>query len=113
MAAEGDWEKARALHFVALSAILFEKVYGFEPLDMTPTVRLAACGMASALLKSVLGEEPAKLANYLQWVWQREAEREGWRKKNGKGGQTIGWRLVFGRGLLNEFANDARRSTKR
>jgi hypothetical protein len=113
MAAEDEYGEARPIHFVALHAVLFEAVYEFAPLDLTPQTRMAACGMVSALGKSVFGEDPEKVAAYLKWVWQREEETEAWRKKNSRGGRTLGWRLVFGRSLLNDYANAVRRGVKK
>ena len=113
MAGEDDYVAARPLHFVALHAVLFEAVYKFAPLDLTSQTRMAACGMVAALSKSVFGEDPEKVPAYLKWVWGREEEREAWRKKNNRGGQTLGWRLVFGRSLLNDYANAVRRGVKR
>ena len=121
MAAKESWAGARPIHFVAIHAVLFEEVYEFEPLDLTPATRMAACGMASALAKGLFlyghegvnqGEAAARVVAYVRWVWEREREREDWRRRNSRGGQTVGWRLVFGRSLLNEYANDARRKSK-
>lgn len=115
MLVSGDAAKATPIHFVALFTILFERVYGFEPMDLTPQTRMAACGMASSLARAVFGFPEGggeKTMAYVAWVWEREREREEWRKKNGKGGQTLGWRLVFGRALLNDYANDLRRAKK-
>jgi hypothetical protein len=113
MAAEDEYKEALPLHFVALHAVLFEAVYQFAPLDLTPQTRMAACGMVAALSKAVFGEDPEKVAAYLKWVWSREEETEAWRKKNGRGGRTLGWRLVFGRSLLNDYANAVRRGVKK
>ena len=113
MAAEDSWGEARPLHFVALHAVLFEAVYEFAPLDLTPQTRMTACGMVSALQKQVFGDDPSKVASYLKWVWQREEEREAWRRKNGRGGKVVGWRLIFGRNLLNEYALDVRRKSSK
>ena len=113
MAAKEDYAGARALHFVALHSILFEAVYGFESAELTPATRMAACGMASCLLKQVFGEDPSKFAAYLRWVWGREEEREKWRREKKVGGKMIGWRLVFGRSLLDEYALDVRRRGSR
>ena len=119
MAAEGDWRGAKAVHFVALHAVLFEEVYEFAPLDLVPETRFFAAGMAASLAKSVFGfsaEEEgsaAKMFAYVRWVWEREVEKEAWRKSKGiEGGKPPGWRLVFSRNLLNEYANSVLRKQR-
>lgn len=79
MLRDGDATKATPIHFVALFAVLFERVYGFEPMDLTPQTRMAACGMASSLARAVFGfpdDGGEKTMAYVAWVWEREKGRE-------------------------------------
>lgn len=102
--ASGKWEDATPRHYVAAYELMHELVYSVTPTELDSKMRLAAAGMAKAMLDRDFGGESAEMAEYLRWVWQREQEREKWRRANGQDGVRIGWRLMFnGKNLLTDF----------
>ena len=105
----GDWADAKPLHFVALYVVLHEGVYGVSPGELGPQQRLQACGFAHRLLKHEFDEEPAAMAAFVRWTWQREKEREQWRRANARSGGRIGWRLQFSGTLLTDYRIDCER----
>jgi len=99
----GDWGDAAPRHYVAAYALLHERTYGVAPAELTPTTRLHAAGMAANLLRREFDGEPGEMAAFLRWTWQREKERETWRRANGRDGGRIGYRLQFTGGLLTDY----------
>jgi hypothetical protein len=102
--AAGQWESAKAVHFVAYYAACHERVYGFAPheLDSAKTFALARFA-ASRMLKDHFGGDATQFQRFFKWAWLREAEREEWRRKNGKDGSRIGWRWQFNAELVSEY----------
>lgn len=112
-AQSGDWANTKPLHLLVLHCELFNKIYKFEALDTYGKMRTHAVFAVANLLKTAFNGDVEKIVAYVKWVWTREEEREEYRKANGKGGQTLGWKLVFSHHLLNDFANDLRRKAAR
>lgn len=107
----GDWTNAHAHHFVGLFAVLFEHVYGVA-LDIKGNDWRGACSSARGMLKREFDNDRGRMLSYVRWVWSREAERESWRRENGKTGNVIGWRLMFSSTkLLTEFKVHLARKT--
>lgn len=109
----GEWAAARPLHFVALYAHLHERVYGAAPLELGPTERLHAAGMAAQMLKKHFGHQAAEMAEFMRWVWTREQGREKWRRDNDRPGGRIGWRFQFNGSLLTDYRVDQARTAGR
>lgn len=103
MMESGDWSAAVPRHFVALYALLHEKVYGVRADELTPSARLVAAGLARGMCDRLFGGDPGEMAGYMRWVWAREKDREAWRRANQKDGGRIGARLVFGGALVTEY----------
>lgn len=102
-AASGDWSEATPRVFVALYALLFERVYGLPTADLTPKSRVLAEAAAKRLLRVEFDEDPVRMAEYMKWSWGREKEREEWRRANQRDGRPLGWALMFGGALLNDY----------
>ena len=98
-ASEGDWEDAKPLAFVALYALLHERIYGVEASDLLPQSRLRISGMASRMLKNEFGGDGGAMATFIRWTWRREQAK----RKNGKRHFRIGPALQFNGGLLVEW----------
>ena len=110
----GDWSRATPAHFVALYAIGHLNVYGVEPGELTPPLRLAAAGAAARMLQNDFGGDAGKMHAFVRWTWERELEREQWRRDNGREGGRISWRLQFSRAIWTDWRLDlARKSSRR
>lgn len=107
------WDEAAPRHFVALYAILHERVYGVAPCDLTPVGRLHAAGMAARLLEKQFGGERVELYEFVCWTWKREEKREKWRAEKGCEGGRIGPRLQFSGALLADYRVEAARARRR
>lgn len=105
----GDWSDASPAVFVALYALLHERVYDVEPAELTPKERLHAAGAAARLLLHTFGGDKSKLAEFMRWTWMREAKTEKWRRDNIQPGRRIGWRLQFGQALVTDWRLDSSR----
>lgn len=102
MVASGEWDDCGARHLVALYAILHRKIYGIES-EMTSTDRYQATMLAGNFAKRHFGGEHVEVAEYMRWIWNREAGREKWRRENSREGGHLGVRLVFSAGCVTEY----------
>ena len=102
-AASGEWDGASPMEMVAAYALLHEHVYGVAPGELDPKSRMYAAGAAARMLTGEFGGEPAEMAEFLRWTWDREAKREKDRRHNGRDGGRIGWRLQFGGAILTDY----------
>lgn len=108
----GDWSGANGTTLVALVCVLHFNIYGVE-LEMSPRERFIAARTAGLMLKREFGDDLQKMILFLRWTWRREREREEWRRKNGRDGGSIGWRLQFGPHLLTDYRLAAARKQSR
>lgn len=103
MLREGRWVEASGLHFVALYADLYFRVYGIQALDLGAKERVFASKLAEDMLHKDFKGDRQAFARYVSWTWSRERSREEWRRENGKTGGRISWRVQFGRNLLADY----------
>jgi hypothetical protein len=81
-----NFSDATPLHFVGLYAALYEHVFQVPALDLTQSTRIvSAHAAAKKLIAQHLGSHPNAVAQYLQWVFGREAAKV-------KTGTLNGWR---------------------
>lgn len=113
MMAGGDWALATPRHYVAVYAIQHEVVYGVAPVELTPTARLRAAGMAANMLVRQLGGSQAAMAAFLRWTWQREAERERYRRDRGGGGGRLTAHAQFNGVVLTDYLLEQNRRRAR
>lgn len=99
MMASGDWEEALPRDFVALYAILHERVYGVEACELDSKTRLYASGMAKRLLEKQFDGDPGALAAFMRWIWIREKQRHAQRLERGDTFR-ISWKYQFAGGAL-------------
>ena len=99
----GDWSEAQPRHLVALHSLLHEHVYGVEPL-MTAREHGIATSCAAGMLRYDFEGNVAMMVEFIRWCWRREAEREQWRRQNGRDGGRLDWRRQFtGKGPLTDY----------
>src|SRR5208282_5697737 len=103
MIKSGDWSSATPRDFVALYAMLHNRVYGVEPEELTSSARLYAASLARKLLDRSFGGDPWEFADFIRWVWIREESREKWRQQNSVSGGRIHWRLQFNGALVTDW----------
>jgi hypothetical protein len=96
----GDWDGASPAAFVALYEWLHRCVYGVDAGDLDPRGWAFATSSARRMVEKDFGGDAAEAVAFMKWVWKREDGREKWRRENGRDGQTIGWRQLFGAGYL-------------
>jgi hypothetical protein len=108
-----DWSEALPGHFVALYAMLFEKVYGVGVADLGPSERFFAMTAATRMLSKHFDDNTTVMADFMRWVWIREETREKFRRENHRGGGSIGWRLMFLGALVTEYQIDNVRKVAR
>lgn len=106
MIKSGDWSDATPRDFVALYAMLHNRVYGVEPEDLTSSTRLYAASLAHKLLDRSFGGDQGEFAGFIRWVWIREEGREKWRRQNNVSGGRISWRLQFNGALVADWRID-------
>jgi hypothetical protein len=95
--------EAKPMHFVAIYADLYTRVYNTPPIDLGPRERLFAARLAKDLLHKDFGGSPSGLADFVSWTWTREKGRVKWRQENGRPPSRISWRVQFGRSLLADY----------
>ena len=97
------WGRAEARHFVALYAVLHERVYGAAPAELRSEAWWGAVSAAGKMLREEFGGEPARMLDFVRWTWRREQGRE---KKRGDEQEVrrVGWKLQFlTRHLLTDY----------
>lgn len=112
MMQSGDWEGAGARHLVALYAILHERVYGVEAVELGPQERYTATLRAGLFLKHEFGGDVAEAVQFFRWTWAREKSREDWRRENRRSGGRIGIRLMFAGQILTDYRLDRARKRR-
>jgi hypothetical protein len=108
MIVSGDWSEATPRDFVALYAMLHNRVYGVEPEDLTSTTRLHAAAAARRLLDRSFGGDPGEFASFIRWVWIREESREKWRVQNNISGGRVSWYKQFNGALVTDWRVERR-----
>lgn len=103
MLKDKKWQDARAMHFVALYADLYFRVYGLLPADLGPKERVFAAKLAGTMLSKQFQDDRNEMAKFLAWTWTREKEREQYRRENGKDGGIVEWRWQFSAKLVQQY----------
>lgn len=100
-----DWSKARPQHFVELYSRLHFEVYGVEPLDLKAKAAcLAAASLAAKALREFFRGDPNGLADFMRWVWIRQATEEKKRRAGLKENDfRITWRYQWSAKLVTDF----------
>lgn len=109
----GDWESATSQHLVALYAELHARVYGVASSEVEGGGQAAGAAIVAAgrLVSTLFGGNATDAVLFMRWVWQREAQREEWRRQKGaEGGGRIGWKLQFARCLVDDYRLAERRA---
>jgi hypothetical protein len=83
MLESGDWEGFAARHVLALYDLMHEKCYLVAPV-MTSGERHRATLAAGLFVKNVFGGVYDDAVEYFRWLWDREIDRQEWRKRNAK-----------------------------
>ncbi len=100
------WESASPKHFVELYTHLHEAVYRTPPLELrTNKARMSAAALAARTLKLHFDSDPAKLAEFMRWVWMRAQKevadaRAGLREDRGF---RISWRWQWSPRLVTDY----------
>ncbi len=97
------FDAARPSVLIGVYVLLHTKVYGVAPDDLLDgKAFLAACGMATRLVRDQFGGSMKQAVEFLRWVWRREKYLEE-RNKEGRTSR-LGWRLQFGcSGLVVDY----------
>lgn len=104
----GDWSDATPSTFLGLFAVLHKEVYGVE----TDSEIRAEWRTARVVVGRFVREEFTRadeVVEFMRWAWVREQEREEWRRRNGRGGFRLTWRLLFGARQLADYRLDVAR----
>ncbi len=112
MLRSGDWESGGARHLVALYDRLHHRCYGVEPV-LSSSERFNAGLLAGAMLKREFSGDVDAMVEFMIWAWNRELERERWRRENGREGGRIGVHLMFSGALLTDYRIHLVRRRKR
>lgn len=99
----GQWQSARGMHFVALYADLYYRVYGMLPADLGPKERVFAAKLAGTMLSKQFQDDRDAMAKFLAWTWTKEKETEKWRRENNRDGGIIDWRIQFSAKLVQSY----------
>jgi hypothetical protein len=100
MVSSGDWAEATTAHFVALYALLHERVYGAACEELDPRARFVVVGKAAAMLRDKFADDAPAMAAFLRWTWEREEWRA--RKPNWSGNRVGPW-LQFNGAILTDY----------
>ena len=104
------WATASPKHLVLLHAMLHEHVYGVAPDSGSGKTFTFASSSATKMLREEFANDPEAMVDYLRWSWQREQDREEWRRKNGRDGGRLDWRRQFAqRCVLTDYRVDQAR----
>lgn len=103
-----SWEGATGKHFVALYMTLHARVYGVEALELSPAkIKLAAASLAAKAMRELFDGSPDEMANFMRWVWQRQAVDEKKRKAGASISDfRVSWRYQFSKGLVTNYRRD-------
>jgi len=103
MLRSGNWEGAGVRHLVAAYDRCHTRCYGVEPAELGPSERFNASMLAATMLKREFNGDLVGMVEYMLWAWERELDREKWRRENGRDGGRIGVRLMFSGALLTDY----------
>lgn len=112
MEESGDWERATAQHFVALYAILHERVYGIKPLELNDSTRSKAAIMIARSLKDHFGSDPTLMAAFIGDQWNEERATEKWRRENKREGGRLDWYRLFEGSRATKWIMNQKRTGK-
>jgi hypothetical protein len=100
----GRWGDAAPRHLVALYDLMHSRVYGVQCVELLPRDRAIFTFSAKRLLDREFDGVPGAMAEWMRWVWQREADRERRRRFEGRETSSrIGPRLMFGGALITDW----------
>lgn len=103
MIESGDWTGASPRHLVALYELMHALVYEVVP-TMTNRERSIAVAQAGGQVRYQFDGDIAQAIEFVRWAWQREAEREEWRRRSGRQGGRLDWRRLFSSsGVLTDY----------
>lgn len=104
--AAGAWGTATGIHFVALFADLYFRVYQVAPDDLSrPPERAFATKLANDMLRGDFAGDADAMAKFVAWTWTRERRTEAWRREDpvARSGRRLSWRVQFSRAILSDF----------
>ena len=98
------WASATPKHLVQLHAMLHAHVYGVVSGSGQGREFTFASSSATKMLREEFANDPEAMVDFLRWSWQREQDREEWRRKNGRDGARLDWRRQFAqRSVLTDY----------
>lgn len=103
MLRSGDWTGAGTRHLVALYDRMHLRCYGVEAVELGPSERFQAGMQASNMLKRHFADDLVSMVDYMLWAWNREIDRERYRRQHQQDGGRLGFRLMFGGHLLSDY----------
>lgn len=110
-----DWNDAGPRHLVALYWFCHTKVYGTEPKELdTAAAWTRAMMFAGKLVREEFEGDVQLAIRFMRWTWNREKEREAWRRQNRRSGGRITWQQQFvHRYLVSDWRTDKTRHMER
>jgi hypothetical protein len=111
-ALSGEWNDSKGATFVGLHAFCHKMVYGIVPDELyVPGLFRAAARGAAKALHEFFDDDPAELAAFVRWSWEREKRKNSWAQANGVDRSRLSWKWQFSRSLLTDYKIDL--STRR
>ncbi len=98
-----DWAGLNTKHFVALYAVLHERVYKVSPIELNERGRIIVLAMSKTMFTRQFDCDSLKMSSFFLWVWNREYRLEQWREKKGIQGRRISYGYQFSNYLLTEW----------
>lgn len=104
-----EWKGAKPSHFVELYARLHEEVYGVEALDLKTRKSLSdAALLASRALKQFFEGDEDGMAEFMRWVWVRQANEEKQRRQGVRMREfRVTWRYQWAASLVTDYRRAA------
>lgn len=113
-AASGKWEDAQIRSFVGLYAFCHRLTYGVDDLDLEDkAVWRSATRQATRVLHNHFNDDKAEMVEFIKWVWEREAGREEWAKREGKNRGRLNVRIQFSARIITDYRVDRSRRRAR
>lgn len=110
MRREADWGEAEHGHLVALYIACHEHCYGSRPTELDQGKEFAQARFAvGRLAKKEFEGNRQEVVSFVRWTWTREESREKWRRKEGRPGGRISWRVQFSSSLVSDYRIDKSR----
>lgn len=98
------WNEISVDQLVYIYGLLHEKVYGVTAVgELCNKEFLGARSAAKKTLEKEFNGDVTAVLQFFRWVWNREKEREQWRRENRQEGSRITWRKMFSAGLVTEY----------